>query len=601
VPDPIFYLIEWLQDSAISHTGGDHRVDGWHWALVAVGAVSLVVAGLAAVLAFRGQSKIEKMKSTKTISTAEAAAAATPGAGVTVELYGKAEVAEPLVAPGTGTRCVYFQHKIEQLFEELHYGGGYDSIRGGYNDVNRTTHEWRTVSDNKQYLPFLLRDSSGAIQVDPRDAEIVAKETLSNAPQGVQEHSDGGGGIMEAAKNLTVGAFSMQTGQRRQSEWVVATGVPIYVLGAAVVTPQGPVVEKGEDPFIVSWKAEEELTKHISWRLAGWLVGASAAIVLGALVIFYGFTNKTWFKTGGSPVGLIIAGAVVLAGLGFAIFNFMPSRQGRMQMGIPGGDPVSAQVWGGQGAPPMQGFEQAPLTPCAAAAEAGLIKCPSCEMPIQPGIAKCPHCHWNIGPGGATGTPYTARSVSPTDSGAGAVLGMAVLGGAAAGGLIGSAMSNPQVDGMLEIKDKINCPNCNLELAPTIEKCPGCGTDLTRRAAMVQPGSSSVPAAPAEGGPQAPMAQAPSSSVPAAPAEGGPQAQAAAPGPQVPAAPADPDIRLGVVQRDVVIGGVVAFKQGERVVVEAESPDPQRPEYRYVVLSRSLNKKFRLSDLDLFV
>ena len=51
----------------------------------------------------------------------------------------------------------------------------------------------------------------------------------------------------------------------------------------------------------------------------------------------------------------------------------------------------------------------------------------------------------------------------------------------------------------------------------------------------------------------------------------------------------------------MVIGGVVAFKQGERVQVEAESPDPQRPEYRFVVLSRTLNKKFRLSDLDLFV
>lgn len=558
-------------------------MDAWHWAMVAVGAVALVVAGLAVVLAFRGQGKIEKMKSTKTITAAEAAAAATPGGGVTVELYGNAEVAEPLIAPGTGTRCVYYRHKIEQLYEEY----SYTSTSDGYGSYPRTTHEWRTVSDQRQYLPFMLRDSSGAIQVNPRDAEIVAKETLSNAPQGFQEHSDGAG-ILDTAKNLTMGAFSTQTGQRRQSEWVVATGVPIYVLGAAVVTSEGPVVEKGEDPFIVSWKPEEELTKHFSWRMAGWLVGACAAIVLGGLGIFYGFTNKTWFKTGGAPVGLIIVGAVVLAGLGFAIFNFMPHGLGRMQMGIPGGDPQSARLWGGQGAPPMQGFEQAPLAPGAAAAEAGLINCPSCEKPIQPGIAKCPYCHWNMGPGGAAGTPYTGPSERPTDSGVGAALGMAVLGGAAAGGLIGSVVNNPEVDNMLEIKDRINCPNCNLELAPTITKCPGCGTDLSRRA-------------PATAGAAAAMGRAPEGSVPAAPAEGGPQAQAAAPGPEVPAAPADPDVRLGVVQRDVVIGGVVAFKQGERVVVEAESPDPQRPEYRYVVLSQSLNKKFRLSDLDLFV
>jgi len=169
-------------------------------------------------------------------------------------------------------------------------------------------------------------------------------------------------------------------------------------------------------------------------------------------------------------------------------------------------------------------------------------------------------------------------------------------------------MSNAEVDHMSEINDKINCPNCNLELAPTMKKCPGCGTDLTRRApqaaAPAPPAgqaAGSVPAAPAERGPVAPQGQAVSPSVPAAPAEGGQQAAASVAGQQIPAAPADPNIRLGVVQRDVVIGGVVAFKQGERVVVEAESPDPQRPEYRYVVLSQSLNKKFRLSDMDLFL
>ncbi|HEY5493166.1 MAG TPA: hypothetical protein VIK15_01120, partial [Candidatus Anoxymicrobiaceae bacterium] len=85
-------------------------MDAWHWALVAVGAVALVVAGLAVVLAFRGQGKIEKMKSANTITAAEAAAAAMPGGGATVELYGKAEVAQPLVAPGTGTRCIYYRH-----------------------------------------------------------------------------------------------------------------------------------------------------------------------------------------------------------------------------------------------------------------------------------------------------------------------------------------------------------------------------------------------------------------------------------------------------------------------------------------------------------
>lgn len=55
----------------------------------------------------------------------------------------------------------------------------------------------------------------------------------------------------------------------------------------------------------------------------------------------------------------------------------------------------------------------------------------------------------------------------------------------------------------------------------------------------------------------------------------------------------------GTVLHDVVIGGAVAFKAGEAVHIEQVSPDPQRPQYKYVVVSRKLAKRFRLSDDDL--
>lgn len=56
-----------------------------------------------------------------------------------------------------------------------------------------------------------------------------------------------------------------------------------------------------------------------------------------------------------------------------------------------------------------------------------------------------------------------------------------------------------------------------------------------------------------------------------------------------------------VIIRDIVINGNVAFKKGEAVLVETISPNPQRPDYKYVVLSKSLNKRFQLSDDDLIV
>ena len=43
----------------------------------------------------------------------------------------------------------------------------------------------------------------------------------------------------------------------------------------------------------------------------------------------------------------------------------------------------------------------------------------------------------------------------------------------------------------------------------------------------------------------------------------------------------------------------MAFHQGEIIEVETNKPDASRPEYKYVVLSKSLDKRFRLSDGDL--
>lgn len=53
------------------------------------------------------------------------------------------------------------------------------------------------------------------------------------------------------------------------------------------------------------------------------------------------------------------------------------------------------------------------------------------------------------------------------------------------------------------------------------------------------------------------------------------------------------------VKRDVLIEGQIAFRKGELVLVESISPNPQRPEYKYIVSSNTLQKRFQLSDADL--
>ena len=63
-----------------------------------------------------------------------------------------------------------------------------------------------------------------------------------------------------------------------------------------------------------------------------------------------------------------------------------------------------------------------------------------------------------------------------------------------------------------------------------------------------------------------------------------------------------PEIKPGDtvrVSHDIVVGNQVAFRSSEQVVVESISPNTQRPEYKYVVFSQRLQKKFQLSDNDI--
>lgn len=58
---------------------------------------------------------------------------------------------------------------------------------------------------------------------------------------------------------------------------------------------------------------------------------------------------------------------------------------------------------------------------------------------------------------------------------------------------------------------------------------------------------------------------------------------------------------LYVVTHDINVGGARAFKAGESVLVEEIAPNQDRPEYKYVVFSTSLQRRFQLSDGDLAV
>lgn len=135
----------------------------------------------------------------------------------------------------------------------------------------------------------------------------------------------------------------------------------------------------------------------------------------------------------------------------------------------------------------------------------------------------------------------------------------------------------------------VTCTKCGAIVAADLKACPACNSSLVPQSASVQLAQQSL----------ARLCPACGTAVAAGVAACAACGTAAVPPMQQPAPPAQP--RMAVVLRNIVIGGESAFQKDELVNVESESPDPARPEYKYVVLSRSLNKRFRLSDNDISI
>jgi len=95
-------------------------VDYTHWLIIGAGVAGLAFLLVAVFVFTRTQGKSKAMEGARTVSAAQAGKAAGP-AGTSVELKGTAETDAPLVAPASGTPCVYYRPKVEELYVYYDY------------------------------------------------------------------------------------------------------------------------------------------------------------------------------------------------------------------------------------------------------------------------------------------------------------------------------------------------------------------------------------------------------------------------------------------------------------------------------------------------
>ncbi len=180
-----------------------------------------------------------------------------------VELKGKVVPREPLQAPYSRRRCVYYDYKLERL-----------EVRRIYNAASRRwvrVREWvlvRTESDSRR---FTLEDETGIVLVDPKDASVPD----------VSVYEEG---------------FAPR---RKHTEHIIEAGATVYLMGTAARNPEAAepggegaadiMIRKGDvdKDFVISSSSEKQLESQYSLEVLGCIVLGLLAMGLGAWMILF--------------------------------------------------------------------------------------------------------------------------------------------------------------------------------------------------------------------------------------------------------------------------------------------------------------------------
>jgi hypothetical protein len=247
-------------------------------AALAVGAIVLFIIG-------RTQSsKARYIQSTDSSRAGELVQAAADvakeiGAGSfskLTELKGQVECASPLRAEISEEACVWYRSTVTREYEEHYQERDSDG-----KTRTRTRRGSEVVSKNERGLPFLLRDESGAVEVDPTGAKLDGDHVVSRFEPA------NGGNLVLGSLRLDLGSMLGMGGRRtlgyRLEEWAIPLGKRLYVIGEVVDSEGRLHMRKPKDAkkrYIISVKDEEEILKGAR--------GLSLGLTIGALVLVVG-------------------------------------------------------------------------------------------------------------------------------------------------------------------------------------------------------------------------------------------------------------------------------------------------------------------------
>lgn len=206
-----------------------------------------------------------------------------------VEIYGEVKPfqAKLLKSPLLQKECVYYDMQIKEK-----RGSGKHS-------------HWVTICSGKDMVPFILKDETGEVLVDPHEAKVDFRKDLDcssgtikigqsqKLPQTALDYMK--------AKNIALSVFLGMGNPRTYTEIVISPKDMLYILGTAGKNPymKEATALKSEDAimiqasknnevYYIADKSEKDLVKGFKWKsLGGIFGGAALSVVCLAVILIY--------------------------------------------------------------------------------------------------------------------------------------------------------------------------------------------------------------------------------------------------------------------------------------------------------------------------
>jgi hypothetical protein len=195
-----------------------------------------------------------------------------------VEMKGTAVCEDPLVSYIAGASCVYYAYTIEEEWERTTT----DS-----NGRIKTEKGWTEIDKGEESTNFYVKDSSGAILVRPKGAEVDGQEIIHRIVGRFDPLYAKGGS----------GSISDSTGRRRIIEKVIRTQAPVYLIGKARERKDMVAAEIAEDEtaemFFISAHNEDEVQSSFFWHGIAWTI-VGLVLLVGGFVLEDNLTDVPW-------------------------------------------------------------------------------------------------------------------------------------------------------------------------------------------------------------------------------------------------------------------------------------------------------------------